>query len=111
MKIVDRDLHRLLQQKYSMDQADKATTKARKEITEKALPEVNIFLQDAGVDETLIVLHPESQGRGYQAKLSNRTRKTLNRELLLEAGISPVVLDACLKESAYTELRVDLFEG
>ena len=66
------------------------------------------------IDEETGVIKNEMAARGIEAldvadfnvTLSVRDRKTLDRTLLIEAGVSTNVIEACMKTATYLQLDV-----
>lgn len=94
-------------QKNMLSVAEKATKGTRKELDVALAP----FLSDLGTRD-LKILSGGEPGDAYIAiHFTPKGRKTVDREKLLERGVSPEIIAYATEESSWDEMRLKLVES
>jgi len=102
---IDRELYDLALRLQTIRDAKAALEKEERQLIS------NIKSKADGATE-LTIPNPDGQPNTYSYKLtiSDATRKTLDRELLLENGVKPSTIAASTKTSSYSIVKIKKLE-
>lgn len=105
--LIDNDLHNLIVRLQATKTAIKSLETKKDNITD----EVKSKVADGGSDgQDKITVRSEGTFETnvptYTVSLSDGSRATIDRDLLLSRGVSPEIIAACTKKSEYSTLRI-----